>query len=294
MKIASYLSHGKSVYGIVADTALVTASPGFRAALPTLRAVLVAGALPDLARDIAGRSPDVEMKAVTLLSPVPDAQRIICVGVNYHKRYPLDAPQPIPEQIFLFAKLPGVLVSHREPLELPSGDASKSFDYEGEIVAVIGKAGRDIPPERAMDHVAGFTLMNDGSVREWQKHSVHAGKNFARSGACGPWLVTSDEIADTTKIQLTTRLNGEIVQNATLAEMIHPITKVIAYASHIGELSPGDLIATGSPEGSGGSRTPPRFLRAGDEVEVCSPQIGVLCNSIRTRAVDSPAPGWPE
>ena len=294
MKIASYLSQGNSVYGVVTDTGLVTASPGFRTALPTLRAVLAAGAVLDLARDTAGRAPDCSLEAASLLSPVPDAQRIICVGVNYHKRYPLDAPQPIPEQIFLFAKLPGALVSHLVPLELPSGDAANSFDYEGEIVAVIGKAGRHIPQERAMDHVAGFTLMNDGSVRDWQKHSVHAGKNFARSGACGPWMVTADEIADTSRIELATKLNGEVVQNATLAEMIHPIAKVIAYASHIGELSPGDLIATGSPEGSGGSRTPPRFLRAGDEVEVCSPQIGVLCNSVHTRAVGGLVSDGPE
>lgn len=280
MKIASYLSDGAAVYGVLTSTGLVTASFGFRTVYPTLRAVLVGGALPDLAGDTAGRAADATIEAVTFLPPIHDAGRIICVGVNYHKRYPLDAPQPLPDQIFLFAKLPGALVAHREALELPRGEAAKSFDYEGEIVVVIGKPSRHIPEENAMDHVAGFTLMNDGSVRDWQKHSVHAGKNFARSGACGPWMVTADEIADVSKMQLTTRLNGEIVQNATLSELIHPIAKVIAYASHIGDLAPGDLIATGSPEGSGGSRVPPRFLLAGDEVEVSSPEIGVLRNRV--------------
>jgi 2-keto-4-pentenoate hydratase/2-oxohepta-3-ene-1,7-dioic acid hydratase in catechol pathway len=280
MKIASYLSDGAAVYGTVTSSGLVTASSGFRSAYPTLRAVLIGGALPELARDTAGRVSDATTEAVSFLPPIHDAGKIICVGVNYQKRYPLDAPQPTPEQIFLFAKFPGALVAHREALELPRGEAAKSFDYEGEIVVVIGKPGRHIPEEHAMDYVAGFTLMNDGSVRGWQKHSVHAGKNFARSGACGPWMVTANEITETSKIQLTTKLNGEIVQNATLAELIHPLAKVIAYASHIGDLEAGDLIAMGSPEGSGGSRTPPRFLLAGDEVEVSSPEIGVLRNCV--------------
>jgi 2-keto-4-pentenoate hydratase/2-oxohepta-3-ene-1,7-dioic acid hydratase in catechol pathway len=284
MKIATYMSRGGPVYGGVTEGGLVTASDSFLANYPTLRAVLAGDALAELARDISGRAADRAIDAVTFLPPVHDAARVICVGVNYPKRYPLDAPAPISGDILLFAKLPGALVGHATALELPQGAAADSFDYEGEIVAVIGKPGRHIPQDRAMDHVAGFTLMNDGSVRGWQKHSVHAGKNFARSGSCGPWLVTADEVADVAGLELTTRLNGKIVQQARADEMIHSIAKVIAYASHIGELSAGDMIATGSPEGSGGSRTPPRFLTLGDEIDVSSPAIGQLRNRVERAA----------
>ena len=281
MKIASFQHVDTVSYGVVIGQDLITASATFRDRYPTLRDVLEADALPHLAKDTAGRTPNHSIHNLRFLPPIFNPQRIICVGINYPKRYPIDNTLlPPPKNMILFAKLDGTLVGHGEELEMPSGAASETLDYEGEIVLVIGKHGRHIPQERALDYIAGYTIMNDGSVRGWQKHSVHAGKNFANSGACGPWMVTADEIADPSAMTLITRLNGEIVQNTTASEMIFSIPELIAYISHTIDLRPGDLIATGSPEGSGGSRQPQRFLRIGDTLDIEVSGVGVLHNRV--------------
>jgi len=280
MKIASFTDERGQAYGVVRDGGLVTASPAFRGRHPGLRQVLEAGALPALAEDTAGRAPDRDLGSVRLLPPVPDARRVFCVGINYPKRHPVEGVLPPPEHITIFGKMEGTLVGHGEALDIPRGEAAATFDYEGEIVIVIGRGGRHIPRAEALSHVAGYTIMDDGSVRGWQKQSLHAGKNFARSGACGPWMSTADEIPDPSAMILTTRLNGETVQHTPASAMIFPIPQVIEYVSHITELSPGDLISTGSPEGSGGSRQPQRFLVAGDRLEIEVAGIGTLANRI--------------
>ncbi len=281
MKIASFQDADTGCYGVVIGENVIIPSAVFRERYPTLRDVLDADALPELAEDTSGRTADRSINDLRFLPPIFNPQRIICVGINYPKRYPIDnTPMPPPKNIILFAKLDGTLVGHGEELEMPSGPACETFDYEGEIVLVIGKNGRHIEQERALDYIAGYTIMNDGSVRGWQKHSVHAGKNFANSGACGPWMVTADEIADPSAMTLTTRLNGEIVQNTTAAKMIFSIPELIAYISHTIDLRPGDLIATGSPEGSGGSRQPQRFLRIGDTLDIEVSGVGVLHNRV--------------
>ncbi|KAG1702884.1 Fumarylacetoacetate hydrolase domain-containing protein 2A [Nymphon striatum] len=177
----------------------------------SLKEVIGHNVLSLLEEDVAGREPDRALTDVKFTLPLPNPGRIICVGVNYPKRYPLDAPAPPPDNIILFAKLDGMLVPHNEALEIPPGNAADTFDYEGEIVLVIGKAGRHISKADAFDHIAGYTIMNEGSVRGWQKHSIHAGKNFENSGSCGPWIVTADEIDDPFSMELSTRLNGERV-----------------------------------------------------------------------------------
>ena len=285
MKIASFNDQGVIRYGVIHNEEIICASDPFHEKYPTLRHVLEANALPKLERDTSNRTPDKScskpIDQLDLVPPIVNPQQIICVGINYPKRYPIDnRVMPPPENIILFAKLDGTLVGHGDKLELPSGSASETFDYEGEIVLIIGKPGRHIAQADAFDHVAGYTIMNDGSVRGWQKHSVHAGKNFANSGACGPWMVTADEISDPSAIRLATRLNGEEVQSCTAAEMIFSYSQLIAYISHTIDLRPGDLIATGSPEGSGGSRQPQRFLRAGDQLEIEVSGIGVLKNQV--------------
>lgn len=180
----------------------------------------------------------------------------------------------------MFAKVPGTLVGHGQALEVPLGEAAETFDYEGEIAVVIGKPARHITQAEAWDHVAGYTIVNDGSVRAWQQHSVHAGKNFANSGACGPWMVTADAIADPDALELTARLNGSVVQNTTADRMFFAIPEVIAYLSHTLTLLPGDIISTGSPEGAGMSQDPPRYLRAGDRLEIEVSGIGCLANRV--------------
>jgi len=280
MKIASFKQDDIERYGVVTDKNIISASDDFLNRYPTLRDVLQADALGQLIKDTQSRNHDYQLDDVQLLPPITNPERVFCVGINYPKRYPLDNPAPPPEHIILFAKLPGTLVGHGETLELPKGDAAHTFDYEGEIGIVIGKAGRHISEEDALEHVAGFTIIDDGSVRGWQKHSIHAGKNFANSGSCGPWMVTADEITDLPSLRLSTRLNGETVQDTTAAEMVFSIPEVIAYISHTIDLRPGDLIATGSPEGAGGSRQPPRFLRTGDELEIEVSGVGILGNPV--------------
>lgn len=274
------------MFGLVQDEFVVPASRSFVESYPTLRDVITADALEQLAADRAQSDQNIALSDVQLLPPITNPQRIICVGINYPKRYPVadengEFPfMPAPENIILFAKLDGTLVGHGQPLEIPVGEAAETFDYEGEITVVIGKGGRHIPAENAFDHITGYTIMNDGSVRGWQKHSVHAGKNFANSGGCGPWMVTADEIDDPFGMTLQTRLNGELVQDTVASEMVFAIPELIAYISHTIDLRPGDLIATGSPEGSGGSRKPQRFLRTGDQLEISVSGVGTLKNRI--------------
>ena len=280
MKIASYQHSNCSGYGTVQGQGIIPASQAFRQRYPSLRHVLEAEALSELARDAQNRSAELSFNDITFLPPIPNCQRIFCAGMNYPKRYPVAGDPPPPDNVVLFAKVAGTLVGHEQALEIPLGEAANTFDYEGEIVVIIGKGGRHIRREDAHKHIAGYTAMNDGSVRAWQKHSIHAGKNFANSGSCGPWMLTSDEVSDTQTLDLSVRLNGTTVQESSAERMFFSIAKLIAYTSHTIDLRPGDMIATGSPEGTGASQTPPRFLRSGDVIEVEVSRLGVLRNQV--------------
>lgn len=282
MKIARFSCQGRTGYGVVVnEDHLVEPSAEFLTRYSDIRAVLAADATQALAQDVAGRLASFALGEVRLLPPLATENKIICVGINYRKKYPLEGmPPPDPEHIIVFAKQHDAIVGHGDGLELPQGQAAESFDYEGEITLVIGKGGRHISRETALSHVAGITIFNDGSVRGWQKHSLHAGKNFARSGSCGPWIVTADEIGKLDKLPLATRVNGELRQQTDVSQMIFQPDALIAYISHFTPLYPGDLIATGSPEGAGGSFSPPKFLKAGDLVEITVGEVGTLSNRV--------------
>ncbi|MDA7948531.1 MAG: fumarylacetoacetate hydrolase family protein [Hyphomicrobiaceae bacterium] len=288
MKLVSYGTGDGAGYAIVAeggngpaeDATAIPVDGEFAARYPSIRAVLEGQAIGELEKWADGRDPSLKLSDVNFLSPLHDAEKVICIGVNYPKRHPVHGEMPPPEDITMFLKAEGALVGHLEDLEYPPEGPRDTFDYEGELVLVIGKEGRHIPKERAFDHIAGYTIMDDGSVRGWQKHSVTAGKNFVASGACGPWMATADEISDPSAIELHTRLNGEVVQNTTVASMIFDIPTMVNYVSTIMPLKPGDIISTGSPEGSGGSRQPQRFLVPGDELEISWSGIGTLKNRV--------------
>lgn len=204
--------------------------------------------------------------------------RVFAAGLNYEKTYPAGTQPPTPSFPPWFAKVPGSLVGHDEPMVAPS--VSETFDYEAELAAVIGVGGRHVPVDEALDLVAGWTCLNDGSVREWQRHSVGAGKNFERSGSIGPWMVTADEIDDPQNLRLMARVDGEVRQDANTSEMIFSVAEIISYLSQAIELRPGDVIASGSPEGTGGSFDPPRYLVPGQTVEVEIEGIGILRNPV--------------
>jgi 2-keto-4-pentenoate hydratase/2-oxohepta-3-ene-1,7-dioic acid hydratase in catechol pathway len=267
---------------VVSGNGIVEPTEGFTSQYETLQDVLAGDALQALAKDVDGRPGSIKLDKVQLLPPLGPSSKIICVGINYRKKYPVEGAAPAPDNIILFAKHHDAIVGHGEALELPRGEAAATFDYEGEIVLVIGKAGRHIARDDAHDHIAGYTIMDDGSVRGWQKHSLHAGKNFARSGGCGPWIVTADEIEDPGRMTLTTLVNGETRQQTDVASMIFPPDELVSYISHFTPLAPGDMIATGSPEGAGGSYSPPRFLKAGDTVEISVSGIGTLRNTVES------------
>jgi len=214
---------------------------------------------------------------VRLAPPIGASSKIICIGLNY-RNHVEETLNDLAENPGLFTKLPDALVGEGQLIVRPK--VSEHFDYEGEITVVIGKAGRHIAAEDALDHVFGYTIMLDGSVRDYQKHSISAGKNFWRSGSLGPWIVTADELPDPKLFTLETRLNGVQVQQTTGNLMIYDIPTLIAYVSRWTPLAPGDVIATGTPGGVGARRSPPLWMRDGDRIEVEVSGVGVLTNKV--------------
>ena len=278
MKFSSCIIKGEQTYGLIKDAGFHQVLPSFALTFPHLRDVLEADAMADLAANSAEDL--VALSDIVVLPPIPNPRKIICVGLNYKKPYPVPGVKIKSENIVLFGRNIDTFVGHEGALEMPSGGAGDSFDFEGEIAAVIGAHCRNVTADQALAHVAGYACMNEGSVRAWQNHSVYAGKNFVASGGWGPWLVTADEAGSVQDMKLVTRVNGKEMQSSTGAQMIHPLETVISYISKIMPLDPGDVIATGSPDGTGGSRKPTAFLLPGDEVEVEISGIGTLKNRV--------------
>jgi 2-keto-4-pentenoate hydratase/2-oxohepta-3-ene-1,7-dioic acid hydratase in catechol pathway len=281
MKLATIRHRDQTLYGQVSGDWFYPAEAALKTRYTTLKDLITDGALTQLAAQQTRQEDGIHLAHVSYLPPIPDPGKIICVGLNYRKPYPVDgvAP-PDPSQLILFGKERDTLLGHQQKLETPAGPAAHSFDFEGEIAVIIGTGGRHITADDAMTHVMGYSIFNDGSVRDWQKHSIYAGKNFSGSGSWGPWITTADEIKNPATMSLTTHLNGQQMQNTTADQMIYSIAAQISYASHLYELQPGDIIATGSPDGTGGSRTPKRYLQEGDLLEIAVSGIGLLQNNI--------------
>ncbi len=280
MRLMSFtLNGGEARLGAVEGDEVVDMTARLGPRLSSLVAVLQAGALGEVREALSRPGPPRRaLAAVEWLEPIPLARRIFCVGANYPKEHPLGGRVAAPEHPSIFQKPAESLVPHGGALRAPA--VSEQFDYEGELAVVVGRGGARIPEADALAHVAGYTCMNDGSVRDFQKHSVWAGKNFARSGGIGPWLATADEVGDPAGLTLVTRLNGAEVQRSGLDRMFFGVPRVLSYISAITPLLPGDVIATGSPEGSGAQRQPPRWLKPGDVVEVEIEKVGTLSNRV--------------
>jgi 2-keto-4-pentenoate hydratase/2-oxohepta-3-ene-1,7-dioic acid hydratase in catechol pathway len=274
VKIASFRKGEREAFGIVTGDRIAEVS-GQGA---SLLEVLHHGKLGAL----KANGPDYALSDVTLLPPVTAPEKIICVGVNYANRneeYKDGTERP--KYPSLFMRSPGSFVGHDVAMIKPR--ESDQFDYEGEIVLVIGKSGRRIPREHALDHVAGLTLCNEGSVRDWLRHgkfNVTQGKNFDASGSIGPWMVTKDELDPRQHLSLVTRVNGEVRQQDTTENLIFSFADLIAYITTFTTLKPGDMIVTGTPTGAGARFDPPKWLKAGDVVEIEVPGIGVLANEV--------------
>jgi 2-keto-4-pentenoate hydratase/2-oxohepta-3-ene-1,7-dioic acid hydratase in catechol pathway len=282
MRLASFKVNGRPSYGAVTDAGIIDLGrrlPKY----PTLLDVFRAGAIGE-ARAAATGSADHPLSAVEMLPPITAPEKIICVGINYPERsaeYKDRAAAEKPKYPNLFCRFPGSLVGHGVPIVRPK--VSEKFDYEGEIVLVIGREGRHVPQERALGLIGGLTLGNEGSVRDWLRHgslNVTQGKNFDRSGSLGPWIVPADELDPGKPLHLTTKVNGELRQDDTTDRLTWGFAWLINYISTFATLRPGDIIWTGTPTGAGGHQTPPNWLKPGDVVEVEVPQIGVLRNSV--------------
>jgi len=281
-RIATYSVDGKTRYGAVTDGGLVDLSARHGQRYPTLREVIADGALMRLAEDAAGHGPDQPLDAITWLPPIPAPEKIICIGINYPDRNAeYKDGQDAPKFPSMFMRTPRSFVGHDTPLVRPR--ASMQLDYEGELVLVIGKAGRHIPEASALDHIAAVTLCNEGTIRDWVRHAkfnVTQGKNFDSTGSLGPWLIPYTDESDIADIRLTTRVNGETRQDDRTSRLIFSFRYLIAYISTFTTLVPGDVIVTGTPTGAGARFDPPRYLKPGDVIEVEADNIGVLRNSV--------------
>jgi 2-keto-4-pentenoate hydratase/2-oxohepta-3-ene-1,7-dioic acid hydratase in catechol pathway len=277
MRLMSAIVDDRPMFGVVVDDVIrdVSAVPGWTSILDAISAPTVR------LEEVAADAPSVPLDSVDFLPPVPAPRRILCAGLNYadHAAESL-TPAPKGEQPVVFTRFPSSLVGHGRPILRPT--ASEQLDYEGELAVVIGQTTRNATPESAMAAVAGYSCFMDGSVRDFQRHTSQftGGKNFDASGAWGPWIVTADEIADPAALTLTTRVEGEVLQQATTKDLIFSIADLISYCSTFTTLEPGDVIATGTPGGVGAARTPPRWLRPGETVEVEIDGVGALLNTV--------------
>jgi 2-keto-4-pentenoate hydratase/2-oxohepta-3-ene-1,7-dioic acid hydratase in catechol pathway len=275
MKLVSYTAGGKAGFGVVAGDGVVDMTRCL--AFATLRQALAAGALDDIRRATAGATPDHKLSGITFLPVIPDPERIVCVGINY-RSHAEETGRDISPAPSVFLRLADTLIGHGAALVRPN--VSQMFDFEGELAVVIGRAGRHVREADALAYVAGYTCFVDGSVRDYQKFSVTAGKNFPATGPLGPCLVTADEIPDPTRLTLVTRLNGEEMQRSRTDMLIYSIPQVIKFVSDFTSLAPGDIIATGTPAGVGHRRKPPVWMKPGDVLEVEISGIGTLRNPV--------------
>ncbi|MGI9418225.1 MAG: fumarylacetoacetate hydrolase family protein [Geminicoccaceae bacterium] len=281
MRFATVSVDGESRYGAIVDDGFKALSPEFPN-WPTLRDVIADKGLATLSQASEGKPVSHGHDDFTYDIPIPNPEKIICVGVNFPARNEeYKDGQEAPKNMSLFVRFPRSFVSHGTPLTRPK--VSDKLDYEGEIAVVIGKSGRHIKDVDAHSHIAALTLCNEGTLRDWVRHAkfnVTQGKNFEGSGAMGPWLVPFDDPAQILDVALTTRVNGEIRQQDRTGRMIFPVARQIAYISTFTTLVPGDVIVTGTPTGAGARLDPPVFLQPGDEIEVEAEGIGILKNGV--------------
>jgi 2-keto-4-pentenoate hydratase/2-oxohepta-3-ene-1,7-dioic acid hydratase in catechol pathway len=281
MKFLSYSFQNQASWGLATDTGVVSLHS---AQYPTLRSALVAGVLEKLGASALGQPDTCTLAQIQYLPVITDPGKIICIGHNYEE-HRVETERDKTENPTVFLRVADSQTGHLQPLLMPP--ESDHFDYEGEIAVVIGKGGRRIARDRAWEHVAGYSAYNDGSVRDWQRHTTQftPGKNFVGTGAFGPVLVTRGEIADGEELNLTTRLNGQVMQHATTAMLIFPIPRLIEYVSTFTTLAPGDVIVSGTPGGVGARRKPPVWMKEGDLVEIEVSKIGVLSNRVEKEKI---------
>lgn len=278
MKLASFRHAGIASWGVVGEGVIHDVGAVLGGRLPDLKSAIAAGAL-DATREAAAGAPRIPLAAIEWLPVIPNPDKILCIGLNYEE-HRKETGRAVVGHPTIFARFANSQVGHLAPLLRPK--VSTDFDYEGELAVIIGASCRHVAPGEAFAQVAGYACYNDGSVRDWQRHTHQftPGKNFVGTGPFGPWMVTPDEVGEIGPQRLQTRVNGQVVQDATLGEMLFDIPTQIAYCSTFTRLEPGDVIATGTPGGVGAKRTPPLWLKPGDVVEVEIDRVGLLRNTV--------------
>jgi 2-keto-4-pentenoate hydratase/2-oxohepta-3-ene-1,7-dioic acid hydratase in catechol pathway len=280
MHFASYNIRGRTSFGVVIDDGIVDLRPRMAPRFTSVFDLLRAEALGEAEAVARGVRADFALSEAELLAPVLTPEKILCIGVNYLNRgAEVSGGTEGAKYPSMFYRAPDSLVGHDQPIVRPK--VSEQLDYEGEIALVIGRAGRHIQPEQALEHVAGITLCNEGTIRDWLRHgrfNVTQGKNFDASGSIGPWMTSGIDL--TKPLHLTVKINGEVTQDDTTASMIFPFAELIAYVTTFMTIKPGDIIATGTPTKKGPKQEPPKWLVPGDMIEMSVPEIGTLRNII--------------
>jgi 2-keto-4-pentenoate hydratase/2-oxohepta-3-ene-1,7-dioic acid hydratase in catechol pathway len=279
MKLGTFRIGSKETYGAVVAGGIMDLGSSLGARYRDVMSLLAGSGLAEAQSLSKEGRVDAKLADVTFLPVIRNPGKIICIGHNYEE-HRIETQREKSAYPTVFLRLADSLTGHERPLLCPH--ESKDFDYEGEIAIVIGKPGRRIPEADAWQHIAGYSCFNDASVRDWQRHTSQftPGKNFAETGAFGPWMVTADELPPDTLFSLTTRLNGQVMQKASTDMLIFSFPRLIAYCSTFIPLAVGDVIVTGTPGGVGSRRTPPIFMKPGDVVEVDVDRIGVLRNVV--------------
>ena len=281
MKLISFEAGARRSFGAVDGAKVIDLGPRLDG-VAGLEGLLTPESQAKAAAAAKGADADFDLADIRYRRPIAYPEKIICVGVNYAHRNEEYDDTTLPEYPSVFLRTPDSFVAHGEAILRPP--ESERLDYEGEIAIVIGKGGRRIPRETALDHIAGLTCLNEGTIRDWTRHgkfNVTQGKNFDRSGSVGPWLVTADEFSSGyADLRVTTRVNGEVRQDDTTAHLIFDFAYLISYLSMWTGLKPGDVISTGTPIGAGARFDPPKWLVPGDVVEVEVSGIGTLSNPI--------------
>jgi 2-keto-4-pentenoate hydratase/2-oxohepta-3-ene-1,7-dioic acid hydratase in catechol pathway len=278
MKLATFKTAQGPSYGIVTGKGIVDLKLKIGNQYPDLKSLIAGNGFAEAAKHL-NASADYNQSDVTWLPVIPNPDKIVCVGLNYQDHV-VETGRDNTEQPAIFLRVAESQVGHKQPIVRPR--ESKNLDFEAEIAVIIAREGRRITQKDAWSYVAGYSCYNDGSVRDWQRHTIQwtAGKNFAHTGGFGPWMVTADDIPPGTTMTLSCRLNGERMQHATTEQMIFKIPKIIEYVSTWTTLLPGDVLVTGTPGGVGARRNPPVWMKPGDKVEIEIDKVGILENSI--------------
>jgi len=283
MKVVTFERNGVRSYGILENDRVLDVGNRLASRYADLRAVLAAGALQELLIASTQGPQTFQVEEVNFVPVIPNPQKILCVGLNYIS-HRTETKRPETKYPSIFTRFADTQVGHETPVLRPS--FSTAFVYEGELAVVIGRRGRHISEQDVSAHIAGYSCYNDVSVRDWQRHTAQwtPGKNFPSTGAFGPSLVTPDEIPDLGALTLTTRLNGKVMQEAPISDLIFSVPVIVSYISKFTPLYPGDVIATGTPGGVGDRRDPPVYMKDGDIVEVEIDRIGILRNVVQSEA----------